>query len=233
MKRLSGGGWLHALKPKGEGTEFYVPKPKPLPEHNEVMAEIARRVLRSTDNKNLVEFALELGVDVESVNNFNVGYDEARKEYLFPMLRGRDKVVGVRIRNKTGGKFSIKGSKNGLFVPNNFRDEGVVYICEGESDAMALHSCYLNVVGRPSCNSCEKIIKELVEDRDVVICLDQDEAGRKGAEKLAQYLKIHCKSVKMFEAPDGINDMREWVNTHGRHELFSAAKRLHGQTQRC
>ena len=233
VKRLNGGGWLHGLKPKGEGAKFYVPKPKPLPEHNEVLAEIVRGVIRSTDRVHLVELATKLGVSIESVFNYNIGYDVSKKEWVFPMLRRRSELVGVRTRSRKNYKGSYKGSKAGMFVPNDFKEDGVVYICEGESDTLALHTCTLNAIGRPSCLGGEKIIKELVEDRDVVVCLDYDEAGRKGAEKLAEYLKCHCKSVKMFEPPDGINDMREWVNKRGTKEVYVASERLHKQKQEC
>ena len=161
-----------------------------------------------------------------SLRLLNIGWFAKSSAWVFPMQRMGNRLIGVRLRPRNGSKFAIKGSKNGLFIPNNLTDKGVVYVCEGESDTAALLTCGLPTVGRPSCNSGDRLIGELLKDRPVVVCMDRDGVGRKGAEQLADYLKCQNQDVMMLEPPDKYKDMRDWLHGEGKETVYTAAQRV-------
>ena len=227
---IEGSGYLHVLRVTTEWMkEEYIPRmTKPLPEHNEVLAIRARQWIRECPQAKVNELADRLGVSDEALRLLNIGWFSGNNSWIFPMLRQGSRLIGIRTRPTNGKKFSIKGSRNGLFIPNNLPDEGVIYVCEGESDTAALLTCGLPAVGRPSCNSGDRLIAELLKDRDVVVCMDRDGVGKRGAKALAKYLKCHTQDVRMFEPPDKYKDMRDWLHGEGQEEVYLTAKRIFG-----
>lgn len=227
-RQLAGGGWLHILRITDQWMkeEFEPRRIRELPEHNEVIAIRARGWITDCENKHIEELAGRLGVTTESLRLLNIGWFSQRSAWVFPMLRIGRRLLGVRIRCRNGKKFAVKGSKNGLFIPNNMPDEGVVYVCEGESDTAALLSCDLPCVGRSCCQGGERLMGELLENRNVVVCADRDGPGREGAGLLSDYLKTRCSGVTMMSPPIKYNDIREWLNGEGKEEVHTTAKRI-------
>jgi 5S rRNA maturation endonuclease (ribonuclease M5) len=227
-RHIDGSGYLHILRITDEWMkeEFEPRRTRELPEHNEVLAIRARQWITKCEASHITELASRLGVTENSLRLLNVGWFSQNAAWIFPMLRTGSRLLGIRTRPRNGKKFAIKGSKNGLFIPNNLPSGGVVYVCEGESDTAALLSCGLYAVGRPSCNSGDRLVRELLEKYNVVVCADRDGVGRKGAETLAEYLNIHCTGVTMMLPPDKYKDMREWFNGEGKEEVYTTAIRV-------
>jgi hypothetical protein len=227
---VEGSGNLHILRVTKEWMdEKHIPcTVKPLPEHNEVLAIRARNWITKCERNNTEELSKKLGVSEESLKLLNLGWLDNSSSWVFPMLRKRDRLIGIRVRPRNGKKFAIKGSRNGLFVPNNLPDKGVVYICEGESDTAAMLTCGLNAVGRPSCNSGDRLLAELLVNHEAVICMDRDGVGRKGALSLLDYLKCHLGDVRLLEPPDKYKDMRDWLHGEGKEQVYDAAIRVYG-----
>ena len=70
-----------------------------------------------------------------------------------------------------------------------------VFVTEGPSDAAALLSVGLDVVGVPSAGGCADLLARLVrrlEPEDVVIVADGDGPGQRGAMTLARCFTVHC-----------------------------------------
>ena len=229
---IEGSGYLHILRITTDWmNEELIPRmAKPLPEHNEVLAIRARQWIRECPQARVMELSDKLGVSENALRLLNIGWFDNNNSWIFPMLRQGSRLIGIRTRPTNGKKFAIKGSKNGLFIPNNLTDEGVVYVCEGESDTAALLTCGLHAVGSPSCNSGDRLIAELLRDRLVVVCMDRDGVGIRGAKQLAKYLKCHAKDVRMLEPPEKYKDMRDWLHGEGQKEVYLTAKRVFGET---
>ena len=227
-RRLDGGGWLHVIKITDEWmNEEFIPRVhNALPEHNEVLAIRARDWVSKCDLEKTNELAEILGVTISSLRLLNLGWFPQNSSWVFPMQRNGSRLIGVRVRPRNGKKFAIKGSKNGLFIPNNLPDKGVVYVCEGESDTAAMLSCGLCAVGKSSCNSGDRLVGELLKNHEVVVCADRDGVGRKGAESLVNYLKIHASGVTMMLPPIKYKDMREWLHGEGKEEVYTTSKRI-------
>jgi 5S rRNA maturation endonuclease (ribonuclease M5) len=81
-------------------------------------------------------------------------------------------------------------------------------IAEGETDALTLlHREYSVISSSGGCQSIPPILKIFKEFKEIIICYDNDDAGRRGAEKLAQAiyvaLGVKCKIAKWREGlPD-------------------------------
>jgi hypothetical protein len=124
-------------------------------------------------------------------------------------------VLGIRLRLPNGRKFSVRGGREGLFIPTELADAGPLLLTEGATDCAALLDLEFAAVGRPSCTGGVRLLVELVQRRqaaDVVIVADIDAHGRgqRGAENLAAVLVAYSQAVRVIAPPAGCKDAREW-----------------------
>ncbi len=117
-KYIEGSGYLHILKETTEWKrELAKPEAKQLPEHNEVMAIMARKLAKNISEEKLVDLAENLDISLKSLRRLYVGYAGNQDAYSFPMLRQGNRLLGIRFRNMAGRKWAMRGSKQGLFIP--------------------------------------------------------------------------------------------------------------------
>jgi len=211
------GGWLHRI---GEPVE-YKPRPvksPPMPVVTDFTAETQKYV----DNiKNYEALSRALGVTVRSLERLQVGHNG--QGYTFPMRDGRENIIGIRVRG-TNGKWSVPGSRNGLFWPEKVYSgsDWPLVICEGPTDCAALLDLEFDTIGRPSCSGGTEHIIEFLKGkrRDVIIMADKDEPkerpdgtlwfpGQEGAARLAYQIKSLVRTVKVCHPPNH-KDIREW-----------------------
>ena len=218
-KPCKNGGWLYKLdgdtKPK-----CYLPKAKAkVPDVN--FYKLAKEYFcgcLSTANP----LAERLGVSEDSLQRLGTGFDG--KNYVFPMWDGTRKMIGMRLRTPDGKKFSVTGSKNGLFWPQLVKSDSknLLFICEGPTDCAALLDLGFDAIGRPSCSGGTEFIKTLLtgHDRQVVIVSDKDSPkqrpgggtfrpGQDGAARLGAAIKPLCRSVRIIKPCVG-KDARQW-----------------------
>lgn len=133
-----------------------------------------------------------------------VGYDQAQERIVLPVRDDAGGVVQVIYRSlrddlpaavpKTKTHPGVSGSF--VYAPFGIKD-GDVLLCAGERDAFAAHAIGLNAAcftsGERSVPSTERL--EPLRGRDVVIAYDNDDAGRKGAQKAAAEVAVVAKSV--------------------------------------
>ena len=218
-----GAGWLHRLRddpfrPQRQTRRVSV-APPPAPAI--MFAALATQFASAMSMNHLNMLADKLGVTVESLEALQVGYSVQHGAYSFPMLADHGKVRGIRLRTVEGQKFSVKGGREGLFIPSGvgpafpFGGGGQLMICEGPTDCGALFDLGFNVVGRPSCSGGVQLVVDLVCDwhpDGVAIIADADAPGQRGARYLASRLVGYVASgVRVVTPPAGVKDAREWV----------------------
>src|SRR5262249_36629954 len=152
------------------------------PEH---LGRLAEQYRAAVQPQYLQDFARSLGLSVDSLLALSIGSSARPRPWACPVTDPDNKVLGIRLRRLGGGKFAVKGGKEGLFIPATAEVECCfLFICEGPTDAAALLDMgFANVVGRPSCTGGIKLLVELVRRRqppEVVIVGDGDEPGRRG-----------------------------------------------------
>ena len=160
----------------------------------------------------LAKLAAALGVSVESLRRLGIGWAVKYRGWSFPMQSAAGDMLGIRLRLPGGKKLSIKGGREGLFIPDGI-DAGKLLIAEGPTDTAALLDMGFSAVGRPSCTGGVKLLVELVRKHrpsGVVIVADADAPGQRGAESLATVLLAYCSDVRVIAPPAGIKDAREW-----------------------
>jgi putative DNA primase/helicase len=198
------------LFPKSNGS---APPPKRLdtPKPKRDFEALALEYQRATDPDELEVFADSLGLDPDALRRLGVGWDGSA--WCFPMKGVDGTVVGIRRRFPDGTKSSVKGGREGLFIPSELSTTATLFVCEGPTDCAALLGLGLDAIGRPSCTGGVAMTLEFCKGRNVVIMADDDtnKTGRKGADTLASELVSVCESVRIIEPPDGINDARSWV----------------------
>lgn len=112
------------------------------------------------------------------------------------------------------------GSKEGLFIPRySESDVAALFVAEGATDVAGLWDMgFSHFVGRPSCTGGVRLLCELVRRRgrpEVVIIGDGDKPGQAGANNLASVLVAYSPAVRVITPPDGIKDVRAWLQTGG------------------
>jgi len=224
-KRAGEAGWLHRLvdapwQPERRFVRVvrFLANAAPRAED---LGRLAAQWRDEVDPGRLHQLAVSLGLSIESLCHFSIGWSAGHRAWSFPMAAADGNVLGIRLRRPNGFKFAVTGSKEGLFVPSTVEaDSSPLVICEGPTDAAALLDMgFRSVVGRPSCTGGIKLLVELVRRRqrpDVVIAGDNDEPGRIGADNLASVLVAYAPAVRIIAPPAEIKDAREWLRAGGR-----------------
>ena len=208
-------GWLHAI---GGDTIATPPPPRPakvgpVPDLNRFATAAAEQVNRSIG---VAATAKLLGITSRSVVRLAVGWSKDQNAYTFPMRDCAGRVIGIRLRSSNGQKWSVRGSRNGLFYPIRRYNGDLMLICEGPTDTAAMMDMIFDAVGRPSCSGGTSLLIDLIkrgeQPRDVAIMADSDTPGIEGAVRLATMLKPlrYVRTCKIVPSPIG-KDIREWA----------------------
>jgi twinkle protein len=135
-------------------------------------------------------------------------------KHHYPYHNEKGEMVGIKTRLVANKKFFAHGNtnkNNKLFGQNLFRAGGkFVTICEGEIDAMSCYEMFGSKYTHVSVNNgvnCVDNIKANIEWLDsfetVIICFDNDEAGRRAAKKIAPILGPNkCKILTLAKHKD-------------------------------
>jgi len=117
----------------------------------------------------------------------NKPHQNARKRSLFAKYsstQSKHQRYRIRLRNETGRKWAVKGSRQGLFIATQSGASTTLLIVEGPTDAAAAIDLGFRVIGRPACVGCEDMIAELVRKHGHVTTLivaDADAPGQRRA----------------------------------------------------
>ena len=216
-----GAGWLHVLRndgptwPEWKRTVHIAAKQlqPEAPASTETIAREAEAAVASTTPEALRRFAEGMGLSPDSLHRLSVGYLKSRRAWAFPMRDASGAVTAIRLRLPSGRKLSIRGGREGLFLPDDLHAGSRLLIAEGPSDTAALLDLGFDAVGRPSCTGGTKHLVELVKRLkpvEVAIVADGDEPGQRGADRLAVALLAYVPIVRVVIPPPGVKDARDW-----------------------
>ena len=105
-------GWIHK-------TASVVPvRAKPeTPRPTIDATAIMRKLWRETTDRMRSDLAASLGVTALSLHDIGACWHPAYNAWAFPMRSGTGEIIGIRLRNESGRKWAISGSRQGLFIP--------------------------------------------------------------------------------------------------------------------
>lgn len=212
------GGWLHRLDGKVHEPFKYLKPEEPKVTIN--ATELMREFRAQTPGTYLARMAGTLGVSAAALMALGVAWAGPHRAAAWPMRDGFGNTVGVRLRADSGKKWAIKGSRQGIFLPDE-EPQRLGLICEGATDAAAGLTLGFFTVGRPSCNGGELHIQDAfkrLKVREAVVVADNDSVGLRGAEAISKALKIPtCVWVPPCK------DLREYLNLGGTRMMIEAS----------
>ena len=148
-------------------------------------------------------------------------------QHIYPYYDKSGALVAQKIRTVAGKQFHTLGNmhKGTLFGQNLFPAKGkYITLCEGCIDCMSVYQMQGSkypVVSIKNGAQDYKTVKDNYEYLDsfdnIIICFDGDEAGRKGAQKVAEILPP--KKVKIVKMPEDLKDANEFLKA-GKVEDF-------------
>lgn len=142
---------------------------------------------------------------------------DGRGGWLIPERSADGSICGTATRGPDGSKGFRPGGRRGLIVAwplSDYAGSGPsdpVLICEGATDTAALLGLGFDALGVPMAGHCGDLLAELLKGRHAAIVADADDAGRRGADKLARHLLGATASVRIVAPPLGAKDARAAV----------------------
>ena len=192
---------------------------------------IERECRAALTRRELNALASATGLPADALARLGVGWSERLTAWTFAMRAADGTVRGIRTRTPAGAKRAVTGSRDGLFLPDDWtadppdRPDRLV-IAEGPTDAAALLAWGFVAAGRPSAHGAAGIVGDLaarLKPGEVVILADPDDAGRAGAANLAAGLLPSVPRVRVCEPPPGVKDARGWFLAGGTAAEVAAA----------
>lgn len=176
-----------------------------------------------TDRNISEKFATKYGVRVVYDTNGNV------IEHIYPYYNGNE-IVAVKTRYVNNKSFRVSGTYEGtgLFGEQLFSKGGrYLTITEGECDALAVAELGIKtavVSIKRGSSSAVRDIRESIEFiesfENVILCFDNDKAGRKAAREVARILKPG--KAKIIQLPNGYKDANDMLNNNKFAEFTKA-----------
>jgi len=203
-------------------------KPKPI--EWEGIEPISRE--RSTE---MVQYMLSRGISESTLKRYHVTGTHEAMFFNYVCDKTLVKIKGRLIGSHANGrdKYSPtpKGGVNTLYGQHTYKKQDVLVICEGEVDALSVFEAVssrgadiqISVSSVPSGSSSfgwiENSLPYILKHRMVIVVPDNDEAGKKFANKLQSELSQH---VRMACAKfDKVNDMNDLLQLHGADSVMS------------
>ena len=214
---------------KVEDSAIHVkPKKKTIPKGPK-LEDIATASSTLLENSDWVDFFQKSrGINEQSLKEFRVGVVERRGKTLqqVPYTR-KGKPTYCKLKrswiDEKGKRQKMilrepRGAESHLYNIDNCIGKKKVLVVEGEEDAIVLSQNGIrNVVSLPdgahaSYQSRKSWLDDLEKFDEITICLDSDEAGRKGSEALADVLgRTRCRVVDypLVYAQDGKTQLKD------------------------
>ena len=184
--------------------------------------ELYNRGLNGKGDATIRDFCRSRGISVDARHHFYLGWDGSR--IAFPYWdddsRKHGTVHAIKYRDLAGRKSSEEGSIRSIYNVEGARGNASVVICEGESDTLLAWSILspkgIGVCGIPgatvSRSQWEQWALTFLWAKRIMVALDADEAGDKGAD-----LAISVLGNKAFRVrPDEGLDLTDHYKKHGR-----------------
>ena len=164
------------------------------------------------------------------LEKYRIGWDSKRRRYTIPVFDADGALLNIRCYDPHATESKMLSWATGRGTARLFplsalqeaREAGsTIHICEGEGDTLAglsrgLH-CITGTGGAGTWRAAEW--NALFKGLDVIICYDNDDAGRDGTQKILKYLPNLAKSVKIVEWPDYMaekEDLTDFFVEHGK-----------------
>jgi DNA primase len=150
------------------------------------------------------------------------GQEHFRGCVTIPILDSQGNVCGIYGRRITDGEpphLYLPGPHRGVFNHHAARTNKTIFITEAILDAMSLWQAgFKNVIALYGAQGWmadhEQLLRESAT-REAWLCLDNDEAGRTGTERLKEKLAVLNVASVVVPWPDGVKDANDFFASRG------------------
>lgn len=225
------GGWLHSLdKNQAKQIKHAEKQPEaPTIDANKIMQSLLTDQKWNGMQQRLAE---SLGVSLNSLRVMGCAWAPQHRAWAFPMQDGEGRTIGIRLRDDSGHKWAVTGSRQGIFVPYS-KPETIAFIVEGPTDCAAALTLGLFPIGRPSCRGSVAYTQVAINRlgiQQAVLVADNDlskfnektqrwvpSPGLEGAKVLAKEIQVPCCRLILPS-----KDLREFLTLGGTKELIGS-----------
>lgn len=219
------------------------PQPKNVPGMNwsdSLMDECRKRLWDTEVGEGVLKYLREgRGFTDESINEFDLGCTIVRGEpwLAIPLKDGSERCVNMRFRSLPPAKKTFRvcsGRPLPLFGADRLKStvKDPVVVVEGECDVIALwqYGFTSNVVSGTAGASTwkEEWLDELEDYSSFILCYDDDDAGRAGAQNFADKMGADRCSMAVFPRKDAGQCLVENVSRESMHRIVERAQPVHG-----
>jgi len=156
---------------------------------------------------------LKLGeTTINGINWLTIPIFDYQGETLYEKLRRPPNGLEHQMKSKLP-----KGATAQMY-PRPYLHKGVkrIFICEGEPDVMVLLSYGQEAICSTAGAGCfkEEWLDEFPEGIEIVLCLDTDEAGKKGQEKISEMFREKRPDIRIKEL-----DLTDYFKNHPGNDI--------------
>ena len=150
------------------------------------------------------------------------GREHFRGCVTVPLFDSAGNVTGLYGRRVTDDQphhLYLPGPRRGVWNGTAAKTNLTLFLAEAILDGMALWQAgFKNVIAIYGTNGWTEDHSQLLKDNgttEVFLCLDNDEAGRKGTEQLKEKVASQVKAVHVVQWPEGVKDAADFFLSRG------------------
>lgn len=159
---------------------------------------VTEAMYRALDDNGWQAYLDTRGFDTTFVEKFGVRYDKISDAIVIPIRNKKYKLSGMKYRKILGKTFwYTKGFQRSrhLFGEVRIREQKMVYVVEGELDAIKVQQYGYPAVAIMGTELSKTQRGMLEEYKHIILCMDNDEAGRKATKKIGrQFIEDKVKA---------------------------------------
>lgn len=170
------------------------------------------------------------GVNDKLIDKYQLGYSIAERRFYFPIYSKTGFLVNIRkymppeIRGGDPSKvkcFGVKGCNHSRFWPVENIEKEVVFIVEGEKDALCAIGQGLNAITGTGGSTIPVIDYSVFKGKKIYIMTDADEAGDTTAQKYIDVLSAQTNDLQRIRLP--VKDFTDYYLKYGDHNVLQYA----------
>ena len=200
---------------------------KPLPFPTENVVEEAYRNLKSS--KLALDIIHSWGISDKIIEKYKIGYSNAERRYYFPIRTSTGYLYNIRkyapaeMRGENTPKcIGVQGCNISKFWPMENLEKDVIFIVEGEKDALCAIGQGLNAVTGTGGSTIPAIDYSVFKSKKVYIMTDNDEAGDKIAQKYIDIISEYTNDIKRIKLP--VKDFTEYYLKYNNANVLQYAQ---------
>lgn len=102
------------------------------------------------------------------------------------------------------------------YISQTPTEDKLIYICEGWADALSIEDCGKRAIALHSTSNIKKLMQSITNHERTssqytyILCLDNDSAGKKATQKLAEEMNNLNIKNQQLKIPNNYKDLNEW-----------------------